>query len=122
MKVIAQVYGYLICLLAMAAIVFATIGLVNGIFAYERPLGNASSSGTSLTSYESFRATYGTTPLPPESRLREEYNARRNDAIDGGRADAQRAIVGDAVLLLVAFIVFRFHWSWLRRISLASVW
>jgi hypothetical protein len=121
-KGISLVYGYVVCLLATAAIAFAVLGLVNGIFAYERPLTNASWNGTSLSSYESFRATYDSAPLPAEDRLRAEYAARREDAIEGARADAHRAIVGDAVLLLVAFIVLRFHWQWLQRISLASAW
>jgi hypothetical protein len=132
MERIAAIYGYSVCLLAIVAIGFAAIGFVNGLFAYERPLTNASWNGASLSSYEAFRATYHSAQiesgagagaaLPPDDRLQPEYVARRDDAIAGARADALRAVVGDAVLSLVALALFRFHWRWLRRISLASSW
>ncbi len=125
-------YAYVVCLVAIVAIGFGAVTLVNGTFAYLNPLANASWNGASLSSYEAFRSTYDASQqssaanpaptTPPDDQLRSQYDTRRTDAIVAAQVDALRTLVGGGVLVLIALIVFRFHWRWLERRGVASSW
>jgi hypothetical protein len=133
---IAQIYGFTLCLVAVIAILLAIVNLVNAAFTYIDPLkvnqNRALGGYPLLSSYEAFKSTYAAAArnatgqekvaMPNERDLRAEFDARRADAISAGRFDALRDIVGDAVVIVVAAFLFRFHWRWLQQRSIASNW
>ena len=81
----------------------------------------------SVTSFEAFRATYDQArrfgprepgeklDSIPEAELRRRYEGLREDRIRRARIDAQQDIVRDVISLVIAMLLFVFHWRWLRR-------
>jgi hypothetical protein len=126
----AQVYGYLVCLVAVitflicaSTLVYAVLDLGDPIHAGFTPAGTPS-----LASYdnykmdilrsvpkesESAKAGY----IPDDQTLRAMYEAAKNDKIQNVRHDANRTIVIDSILIAICIVLFLTHWRWLRKLS-----
>jgi len=126
---VPQLYGYCVCLIAVVTFLFALANVVTQIFTVADPLSSADtlvSGGRSLRSFQAYKDTYATqyTALPDNQKaptkpgddvLRREYAAVRADHIASERFSAFRSLSSDVVLVLVAALLFLFHWQWLQR-------
>lgn len=56
-----------------------------------------------------------------ERILRQRYEALRNDRVERVTVRAHRALLTDSFGLLLAIVVFVFHWRWVRRLGGSSV-
>ena len=119
-------YGYTVCLVAVITFLVSLNSLVNNAFRATDPVRGGDRFGVSLSSYEAYRATQGRQPPPPagdtsrprsESELRAQYEALRSDHIAQVRFEAQRSMVTSGILIVVAVLLFVFHWRWLRALS-----
>lgn len=127
---IAPVYGYVVCVIAVITFLVNISGFVDSMFDRANPLASGRSYGPyggSLTSYESFRATYeqgrptraspqptapGDTLSTAELRLR--YEALRADQLTQARHQSTQRLVKHGLLILLASILFATHWRWVR--------
>lgn len=132
---IAPVYGYVVCLVAVVTFLINVSGFIDAAFDRAAPLqgrGGAygpmgGGGGSSLTSFETFRATYDerermvTRPndrapvdTPSTTELRRRYEALRADRIEQMTYSASQLLVKHALLIVVAVVLFVWHWRWLR--------
>jgi hypothetical protein len=134
---VPQLYGYTVCLIALAIAIISVTGIVGSAFDLTTPtLATDSEFGfePSVSSFEAYRSTYdrerrmtsfgsGTVAADttPESVLRQRYEALRNDRVERVIARAHRALLTDSLGLLLAIVLFVFHWRWVRRLGGSSV-
>jgi len=114
---VAQLYGYTVCLISVVVFLISITSLVNSAFKLTDPLhGNVDT--LNLGSFEAYKASYASVDQrrpPPDAELRARYEALRSDRIASVTRDAVQAIVVSVVMLIVAVVLFAFHWMWLRR-------
>lgn len=134
---VPQLYGYTVCLVALAIAIISVTGIVGSAFDLTAPtVATDSDFGfePSVSSFEAYRSTYdrerrmtafgsGTVApdTTPERVLRERYEALRNDRVARVVVRAHRALLTDAFGLLLAIVLFVFHWRWVRRLGGSSV-
>jgi hypothetical protein len=128
---IAPLYGYLVCVIAVITFIVNVSGFIDAGFDRMNPLASGRSYGPyggSLTSFESFRATYeGNRPTrvgpDPAARsdtlstaeLRQRYEALRTDQITNVAHQSTQRMVKHGLLLLLAVALFVTHWIWAQR-------
>jgi hypothetical protein len=131
---IAQVYGYLVCIVAVVTFLINASGFVDAAFDRANPLqgrgGYYGPDGGSLTSFEAYRATQtqgrptrvapGVASGPESDTLtveqqRARYEVLRADRISQTSFGAMQRLVKHGLLMLVAIVLFATHWRWLRR-------
>ena len=131
---IAPLYGYLVCVIAVITFLVNVSGFIDASFDRMNPLASGRAYGPyggSLSSFESFRATYdGARPTrvaPPEGQtaasgdtvsdveLRRRYEALRADQLVLAMHQSTQRLVKHGLLLLVALVLFATHWVWARR-------
>ena len=132
---VPQLYGYSVCLIAIVVILVSVSSIVNRLFVLSDPLASGGAygwgGGPVLTSFESYRATMdrAAAPLPPgatappaptEAELRARYEALRADQLVRVRLDARRDLTGSTLLLLIALVLFWWHWGWVRRLQASA--
>lgn len=130
---VPQLYGYTVCLLALAIAIVSITGIVGSVFDLATPtVTNDSEFGfePSISSFEAYRATYdrdrrmtaiGGAPVAadttPERILRQRYEALRSDRVERVIVRAHRALLTSSLWLLLAIVLFVFHWRWVRRLG-----
>jgi hypothetical protein len=118
---IPQIYGYTVCLIAVVAFLISINGIVDASFTLVNPLHSPYGRRAELSSFESYEAMHveraaPNTPLDTSSEAtrRRRFEALRADHIAGTRVDAIRQLVGRGLTLLIAIVLFAWHWRWLR--------
>lgn len=123
---VAQWYGYAVCLIAVVTILISLNTIVENGFILSDPLRAGGGYEPALTSFEAYQATLDRRPVPQpgadtvgpktsEADLRRRFDALRSERIAQRRFDATKSLVTSAVLLVVAGLLFVWHWIWLRR-------
>ena len=127
---VPQLYGYTVCLVALLWGIGSLLSLVQNMQSLSAPeLRRLETFGfePSVTSFEAFRATYDQSrrfgmadpnakvETTPEPELRRRYEALRDDRIHRARLEARQELVRDILSLVIALLLFVFHWRWLKR-------
>jgi hypothetical protein len=129
-KIVAQVYGYAICLVTVITFLISTTGLITAIIDLGDPLhsGFTQQGSPSLASYENYKldvmrssqkgSETGTESyVPTEETLKSMYEAARNDKILSSRHQANKSILINGFLIAICIVLFSVHWIWMRRIA-----
>lgn len=129
-KVVAQVYGYAVCLVAVITFLISITGLFTAIIDLGDPLhsGWSQQGAPSLASFEnykidemkSFQNSTGVKNevyIPDEQTLKSMYDAAKNDRVQSSRHESNKAILIDSLLIAICFILFFSHWKWMQKIS-----
>jgi len=128
-----QVYGYLVCLVAVITVLICASTLVYAILDLGDPLhaGYTPAGTPSLASFDNYKmdilrsvpkegdsakAAY----LPDDQTLRAMYEAAKDDKIQRERHEANRTIVIDTILIAICIVLFVTHWRWMRKLSRAE--
>lgn len=127
---IPQLYGYMVCLIAVITILVSLTSLVNNLFEYSEPEMSHEISGEfggrSLETCKQrymMRAASAARPsepstvnaeLPADSVLTKLCAEEREDRVVSVRHRALRSLVTSALMLIVAGVLFGAHWRWLR--------
>jgi hypothetical protein len=135
---VEPLYGYLVCLIAVVTFLLSAANFIEAAFQRADPLRgrqNMGPFGSSLTSFEAFRATYAEgrpmRPLPPgvtvtgadpgdtltTAELRARYEALRADRIAQASFEGTMQLVKHGLLLVLSAALFLFHWRWVRARS-----
>jgi hypothetical protein len=129
-KIVAQVYGYAICLVAVITFLISTTGLVNAIIDLSDPLhsGPSQQNAPSLASFENYRldvmrSFQGSAVvnkeayIPDEQTLRSMYESAKNDKIQSSRHQSNKTILISSLILAICLILFFTHWKWMQKLS-----
>ena len=128
---IAPAYGYLVCIVAVVTLLVNVSGFIDAAFDKANPLqgrgGAYGPMGASLTSFEAFQATYNErermtvrpdNKVPADTlttaQMRARYEALRADKIAQMSFNASQRLVKHGLLILIAVVLFIWHWRWLR--------
>jgi hypothetical protein len=130
---VPQLYGYTVCLIALAIAIVSVTGIVGSAFDLTTPtIANDSEFGfePAVSSFEAYRSTYDrerrltsngnatvAVDTTPERILRQRYEALRNDRVERVIVRAHRALLTDSFGLLLAIVLFVIHWRWVRRLG-----
>lgn len=126
---IAQLYGYTVCLVAMIVALMTMSSLLDAAIDRGSPLQSEYGFGASLTSFEAYtvtrqreRAMMGRSETADPDTASEATLRRRYDALVADRMAAtayrtSKTFLSSGIMLLVAVLLFIFHWRWVRRLS-----
>ena len=137
-SLIAQVYGYAVCLITVIVMLVAIKQVVDAAFDLSDPIraegGGYGRMGRTLTNFELYKidarrqpdfrggpmpTTAAPAVRPPadtlsDAELRRLYDAEREQAIGNARFRAIRSLVGNLLLIVLASVLFGIHWRWLK--------
>jgi hypothetical protein len=125
----AQFYGYSVCVLAIIVALLSATSIIDAAFERANPLQSEGGFGASLTSFESYKATYrreqamfdrsgaARADTLPEGALHQQYDALVRDRIASTRYRATKSFVTGTLFLLISIALFFFHWRWVRRLN-----
>jgi hypothetical protein len=136
-KVIAQIYGYTICLVAVITLLVTINSFVNALFDLQDPLHAASASfryqEANLSSFESYKMDVLKSPqrggnavkenpyIPDDKTLNVMYEAARADKIQSVRHSAHQSLTLSPLLIVICSILFVTHWRWMKKIRTDTV-
>jgi hypothetical protein len=129
-KIVAQVYGYAVCLVAVITFLISTTALVTAILDLGDPMhsGYTPQGSPSLASFENYKldvmtssrkgAEAGTQSyVPTEQTLRSMYEAAKNDKIQSSKHQSNKTILISSLIIAICMILFFTHWNWLRKMT-----
>lgn len=126
---IPQLYGYIVCLIAVITILISLNSVVNNVFEFAEPemsrevTGEFGGRSLEACRQRYMRTTSGTRPaepaavsaaIPPDSILMALCSEERAERVAAVRHRALRSLVTSTLMLLVAGVLFAVHWRWLR--------
>ena len=131
---IAQIYAYLVCVVAIITVLICVSSLVSAILDLGDPLHSGwTPPGTpSLASFENYRADImKSAPKEAEAAkagyaldeqtLRAMYEAAKNDKIQNVRHESNRSITISTILIVVCIVLFVVHWRWTKKLAKADM-
>ena len=127
-RIVSQIYGYAVCLVAVITFLISTTGLVTAIIDLGDPLhsGYTQQGTPSLASYENYKADImksfqketennSTAITNSEQTFRTMYEAAKNDKIQSSRHQTQKTILISGLILIICIVLFFTHWKWMQR-------
>jgi hypothetical protein len=128
-----QIYGYLVCLVAVITVLISASTLVYAILDLDDPIHAGFNPGgaPSLASFDNYKmdilrsvpkdAEGGKSSyLPDDQTLRATYEAAKSDKIQHIRHESNRTIVIDTILIIICVVLFITHWRWMRKLAKAE--
>ncbi|HET9011452.1 MAG TPA: hypothetical protein VFN38_06525, partial [Gemmatimonadaceae bacterium] len=130
---VPQLYGYTVCLVVLLWSITSTITVVESVLTLSAPEYRSGRDYVgiepSVSSFEAFRTTYersrrmmggdprvATAPdTLTDAELHRRYDALRADRIQRNTVEARRSLIASFLSLLIASVLFAFHWRWLKR-------
>lgn len=120
--VVAQIYGYLICLVAVLLFIHSIAGIVNSAFGASGPVRAFAGPGQGrffhargAFGWQARMQRGGALPAPRPSMMPGLPPPGMRLAVHVAHGSLVRGIVLNVVLLLVALLLFGTHWRWLGR-------
>ena len=125
----AQLYGYTVCLISLVIALISLSTILNAFFDRANPLQSDTPFGTSLTSFESYKATYRREPAAfnrtegakpdtvSDATLRARYDALVSDRIATTRYRTAKSLTIGLIFLGISIALFATHWLWVRRLN-----
>jgi len=125
----AHLYGYTVCLISLVIALISLSSILNALFDRANPLQSDSPFSTSLTSFESYKATYRregavfdrTEAAKPDTAsdatLRVRYDALVKDRIAATRYRTAKSLTIGLIFLVISIALFVTHWRWVRRLN-----
>ncbi len=120
---VAQLYGYIVCIVTVVVILISIAALVSAIFDFNDPMhAEAQWRRMNLSSFEAYKidvmkAQPKDQPIPDDETLHAAYEAAKNDWIEGVRFRAKRSLTISTLLIVISLILFITHWLWLRKLA-----
>lgn len=130
-NVMAQIYGYIVCLVTVFVFLFCLPNLVKAIINIS-DIDYASGAPSVLTEpYEkwkvkvvkSLRYTYDhdegvdeSIEIPKEAALKKIYESERTNSRRSYKVRLIQDLIENILLVFVSLALFLFHWKWLRKI------
>ena len=129
----AQIYGYLVCLVAIITVLICVSTFVSAIMDLGDPLhAGWWAPSQSLASFDNYKMDIlksvpkegeaaKTAYIPDDHTLRAMYEAAKSDKIQSVRHESNRTIVIDIILFVICILLFVTHWRWVRKLAKAEI-
>jgi hypothetical protein len=131
---VSLLYGYLVCLIAIVAILISATSLISAAFDLSNPLIAENFNNKDLSSFEAYKSTYQNPPFdrpasdkstqvgnaPTEEQLKSAYEAAKTNKIATVKFRAWRTITTSLVVIIFAILLFTWHWRWASRLAHSS--
>jgi len=127
---VSQIYGYLVCLIAVVTFLISITQLVNSLIDLSDPIhaGWTSDKAPSLASFQNYKmdilrsSTNGDEStqaayVPDDKTLHEMYQSAIDDKIGLERHRALRSIIFSGLLVVICIALFVTHWRWMQKLS-----
>lgn len=125
-----QIYGYLVCLVAVITFLICASTLIYAIIDLGDPI-HAGFPAPNLASYENYKMDIlksvpkegesKTSYIPDDQTLRAMFESAKDDKIQRERHEANRSIVIDSILIVICIVLFVTHWRWMRKFAKAEI-
>jgi hypothetical protein len=131
-QIIAKIYGYMICLVAVITFLICITDLVNSIIDRCDPIhADRYSSSTNLASFETYKMdllketksegdTSKATFIPDDKTMKAMYETVKAEQMQSSLHKINRNIVVDSLLIVICIILFGLHWRWMRKLAKAG--
>lgn len=128
----AQIYGYIVCLVAVITFIICLANIIPAIMDLGDPLHAgpvyASQSQPSLASFENYKMDILKSTgkegdqkelsyIPDDQTLKAMYEAAKDDRIQTSKHQSTRTIVVTSIIILVSIGLFFSHWIWMKKLS-----
>jgi len=125
-KLVPQLYGYAVCLVAVITFLLSFTAMVIAIVDVDEPLhaGWSFPVSPSLASYENYKMdvlkfTKGdlvtTSYLPDDQTLHAMYDAAKAERVLKVKHQARQSVIIGGLLIIVSVILFVSHWLWMQK-------
>lgn len=130
-RVVAVIYGYLVCLAAIITVALSVGDFVKAGFRLADPLRHRVEDLTdgygrdlsSLSAYKQFNGPYSSGPgggQLSEPEIKQAFEDARTERIASARLSAWQLITRAGLLTVLAVGLFISHWRWLGRVRSES--
>ena len=127
-KMVAQFYGYAVCLVAVITFLLSFTAFVNAIVDADDPLhaGWSTPGSPSLASFENYKMDVLKSSqkedsakafIPDDQTLRAMFEAAKADKIQKVKHGARQAVIIGGLLIIVSVILFASHWQWVKKLT-----
>lgn len=129
-RIISQVYGYAICLVAVITFLISVTAFFNAVIDRSDPIhsGFTPAGSPSLTSYENYKLDVlksyqkaepktGEKAAFDEQTLKAMYEAARADKIATAQHITKKAMLISGIMIGLSLVLFFFHWRWMKRMG-----
>jgi hypothetical protein len=128
-RIVAQVYGYAVCLVAVITFLIATTSIISSLSDLGDPLhaGYNFQNSPSLASFQNYKmdllrsgqqdagASSRASYVPDDATLQAMYEAAKKEKIDKVNHDSNKSIKTSAIMVLLSLILFITHWRWMQK-------
>lgn len=118
----AQVYGYIVCIISVITILISLTGLINSVIDSMDPLYTWGDTNH-LSSFENFKLNAlnsGKADIayaPDDETLRIMFEDAKNHKIKRVMHETRKSMIISSILILLSGFLFWLHWRWMRRIE-----
>ena len=128
----AQIYGYIVCLVAVITFIICLANIIPAILDLGDPLHAGSVFSTqaspSLASFENYKMDILKSSskegeqkeqayIPDDQTIRSMFEAAKSDKIQTARHQSIRTITVSSIIMLVSIALFITHWMWMKRLN-----
>jgi hypothetical protein len=128
----AQVYGYIVCLVAVITFIICLANIIPAILDLGDPLHAGSvfsmQGSPSLASFENYKMDILKSSskegeqkeqayVPDDQTIRSMFEAAKSDKIQTARHQSIRTITVSSIIMLVSIALFITHWMWMKRLN-----
>jgi hypothetical protein len=132
-RIVSQVYGYAVCLVAVITFLISVTATVNAVIDRGDPIHSAwnPAGSPSLVSFENYKSDVlkssakgsdktNEAYVPDDNTLRSMYEAARNDRIQSSLHQANKSLLIGGLIMVISVVLFFTHWKWLRKMTKAQ--
>lgn len=117
-----QVYGYIVCIIAIITFLISLAGLINSVIDSGDPLYTWGDTNH-LSSFENFKMnalSSGQNEIrfnPDDATLKLMYEDAKNHKIKRVQHQTKKSIIVNSLLIVISVILFVIHWRWMKKIN-----
>jgi hypothetical protein len=117
----AQVYGYVVCVVAIITFLISVSGLIMSLIDKGDPMLSRYQGNQKLVSFEHYKAealknvTKDAAYIPQDNSLQEMYEAEKAEYLARAEHSIQKNIIVNIVVIVIALSLFFVHWVYLVR-------
>jgi hypothetical protein len=128
-NIVAKIYGYMVCLVAVITFLICITDLVNSIIDHGDPMhADRYNSSSNLASFETYKMdllketksegdTTKASFIPDDKTLKTMYETAKSEKMQASLHRINKSIVVDSLLIAICIVLFSLHWVWMRKLS-----